>query len=103
LRRCAFYQTGCGGIEPPRRRAIVPPEERGLPRRLVNTEGGGVSPSTPATHCSNAAFTRSFEIRQLSVPVVKVDELRQLYRVIENDESRLVFPQRESPWSMLTG
>jgi hypothetical protein len=31
-------------------------------------------------------YTRTFEIRQLSIPVNKVDELKKFYRIITNDE-----------------
>jgi hypothetical protein len=31
-------------------------------------------------------YTRSFEVKQLSVPVSKAEELRKLYRIIASDE-----------------
>jgi Domain of Unknown Function with PDB structure (DUF3857)/Transglutaminase-like superfamily len=31
-------------------------------------------------------YTRTFEVKELSVPVAKADELRKLYRIIANDE-----------------
>ncbi len=31
-------------------------------------------------------YTRTFEIKELSVPVSKVDELKKFYREIGNDE-----------------
>ena len=31
-------------------------------------------------------YTRTFEIKELSVPVSKADELRKFYRIIANDE-----------------
>jgi hypothetical protein len=31
-------------------------------------------------------YTRTFEIKQLSVPVSKTDELKKFYRIIANDE-----------------
>jgi hypothetical protein len=31
-------------------------------------------------------YTRSFEVKQLSVPVAKADELKKLYRIIASDE-----------------
>jgi hypothetical protein len=35
-------------------------------------------------------YTRSFEIKQLSVPVDKVEELRKFFRAVKNDENRSV-------------
>jgi hypothetical protein len=34
-------------------------------------------------------YSRSFEIRQLSVPLAKVGKLKELYRVITDDERQL--------------
>jgi hypothetical protein len=31
-------------------------------------------------------YTRTFEVKELSVPVSKVDELKKLYRIIASDE-----------------
>jgi hypothetical protein len=31
-------------------------------------------------------YTRSFEVKELSVPVAKLDELKTLYRIIASDE-----------------
>jgi hypothetical protein len=31
-------------------------------------------------------YTRTFEVRDLSVPVSKAGQLKQFYRIIENDE-----------------
>jgi hypothetical protein len=41
-------------------------------------------------------YTRSFEIKQLSVPVDKVEELRKLFRTVNNDENRAVVLVRNS-------
>jgi hypothetical protein len=41
-------------------------------------------------------YTRSFEIKQLSVPVDKVEELRKLFRAVNNDENRVVVLVRNS-------
>jgi hypothetical protein len=31
-------------------------------------------------------YTRSFEVKELSVPVSKAEELKKFYRIISNDE-----------------
>jgi hypothetical protein len=31
-------------------------------------------------------YTRTYEVKELSVPVSKVDELKKLYRIIASDE-----------------
>jgi hypothetical protein len=41
-------------------------------------------------------YSRSFEIKRLSVPVDKVEELRKFYRAIRNDENRQVVLVRTS-------
>jgi hypothetical protein len=35
-------------------------------------------------------YTRTFEIKELSVPVSKVDELKKFYRMIASDERNTV-------------
>jgi len=41
-------------------------------------------------------YTRSFEIKQLSVPVSNAEQLKQLYRTIENDERNSAVFRRAS-------
>jgi hypothetical protein len=41
-------------------------------------------------------YSRSFEIKQLSVPLDKVDELRKVFRAIRNDENRQLVLVRTS-------
>jgi hypothetical protein len=42
-------------------------------------------------------YTRSFEIKDLSVPTSKAEELRALYRIIANDERMSAVLKRTSP------
>lgn len=42
-------------------------------------------------------YTRTFEIKELSVPVNKADKLKQLYRQIENDERMSAVLKRSAP------
>jgi transglutaminase-like putative cysteine protease len=42
-------------------------------------------------------YTRTFEIKDLSVPVSKTDKLRELYRIIDNDERMSAVLTRASP------
>jgi hypothetical protein len=35
------------------------------------------------------AYTRAFEVRELSVPVSKADELKKFYRIIASDERNI--------------
>ena len=42
-------------------------------------------------------YTRTLEIRQLSVPVSAADQLREFYRAIAEDERRVAMLKRRSP------
>jgi transglutaminase-like putative cysteine protease len=42
-------------------------------------------------------YTRSFEIKELSVPLAKVDKLKQFYRVIADDERNSAVLKRSGP------
>jgi len=39
-------------------------------------------------------YTRTLEIKELSVPIGKAEKLKQFYRIIENDERRLAVLKR---------
>jgi hypothetical protein len=53
----------------------------------VNVDHGFASYQSKSEVVGNVLrYTRTFEIRELTVPVAKADDLKQLYRIIEDDE-----------------
>jgi hypothetical protein len=42
-------------------------------------------------------YTRTLEIREVSVPAARAEELKRFYRIIENDERRSAVLKRASP------
>jgi hypothetical protein len=47
--------------------------------------------------CGRLCYTRSFEIKELSVPANKAQRLKDMYRIIESDERNSVVLRRASP------
>ena len=57
-------------------------------RILVGFEGAGFDFPFPhvLTRGNTIRYTRTFEIKELSVPVSKADDLKKFYRIIASDE-----------------
>jgi hypothetical protein len=54
--------------------------------------------SKPNTHCgAPRRYTRTLEIREVSVPVARAEDLKRFYRLIENDERVSAVLKRTSP------
>jgi hypothetical protein len=47
--------------------------------------------------CGRLCYTRSFEVKELSVPANKAQRLKDMYRIIESDGRNSVVLRRASP------